>query len=252
MNLDRVTTGRDVPNRDRDRSIYLSVIGLYPVLPGTSAAEAWERAGEHYRAGKIWTHVRRLDRAVGGDPLYVGRLAVDDDAGDPLVIDWRAPVAEPTLTLEVEYGSEKKSWMEDMIKQFEAGQPKLSSGERVDVHSVAAGSGEAVQDILSGKATPHVFSPASSAYLELLNQQWLSQPGHTAAICGAGDALVLSRAPVEVLVDAVVGGRAVGRTHREAPEIDGVIEVPDHLTVGEFHTVRIVDAMGPDRVADSL
>ena len=37
----------------------------------------------------------RLDRAVGGDPLYVGRLAVDDDAGDPLVIDWRAPIAEP-------------------------------------------------------------------------------------------------------------------------------------------------------------
>lgn len=37
----------------------------------------------------------RLDRALGGEPLYVGRLAVDDDAGDPLVIDWRAPVAEP-------------------------------------------------------------------------------------------------------------------------------------------------------------
>ena len=53
---------------------------------------------------------------------------------------------------------------------------------------------------------------------------------------------------VEVLVDAV--GEA--RSTREAPEIDGVIEVPDHLTVGEFHTVRIVDAMGPDRVADSV
>lgn len=37
----------------------------------------------------------RLDREVGGAPLYVGRLAVDDEAGDPLVIDWRAPVAEP-------------------------------------------------------------------------------------------------------------------------------------------------------------
>ena len=53
---------------------------------------------------------------------------------------------------------------------------------------------------------------------------------------------------VEVLVDAV--GEA--RSTREAPEIDGVIEVPEHLAVGEFHTVRIVDAMGPDRVADSL
>ena len=37
----------------------------------------------------------RIDREIGGRPLYVGRLAVDDDEGDPLVIDWRAPVAEP-------------------------------------------------------------------------------------------------------------------------------------------------------------
>jgi ribosomal protein S12 methylthiotransferase len=41
----------------------------------------------------------------------------------------------------------------------------------------------------------------------------------------------------------------VARSHREAPEIDGVIEVPDHLMVGQFAAVRIVDAMGPDLVA---
>src|SRR4051794_31975460 len=41
----------------------------------------------------------------------------------------------------------------------------------------------------------------------------------------ARDALVLAEAPLEVLVDAVVGGTAVGRTHREAPEIDGVVHV---------------------------
>src|SRR5262249_42906007 len=41
----------------------------------------------------------------------------------------------------------------------------------------------------------------------------------------ARDALVLAEAPLEVLVDAVVDGRAVGRTHREAPEIDGVVHV---------------------------
>ena len=53
---------------------------------------------------------------------------------------------------------------------------------------------------------------------------------------------------VRVLVDSP--GEA--RSTREAPEIDGVIEVPDHLAVGRFHDVRIVDAMGPDLVADSL
>ena len=51
----------------------------------------------------------------------------------------------------------------------------------------------------------------------------------------------------KVLVDEP----GAARSSREAPEIDGIIEVPADLTVGEFHTVRIVDAMGPDLVAES-
>ena len=35
-------------------------------------------------------------------------------------------------------------------------------------------------------------------------------------------------------------------------EIDGVVQVPAHLTVGELHRVRIVDAMGPDTVAEAV
>jgi ribosomal protein S12 methylthiotransferase len=51
-----------------------------------------------------------------------------------------------------------------------------------------------------------------------------------------------------VLVDE--SGEA--RSHREAPEIDGIIEVPAHLPVGQFVEVRIIDAMGPDLVAEAL
>ena len=51
----------------------------------------------------------------------------------------------------------------------------------------------------------------------------------------------------KVLVDEA----GVARSTREAPEIDGIIEVPASLAVGQFHTVRIVDAMGPDLVAES-
>ncbi len=50
---------------------------------------------------------------------------------------------------------------------------------------------------------------------------------------------------VSVLVD--IPGQA--RSHREAPEIDGIITVPDSLPVGEFVDVTIVDALGPDLVA---
>ncbi len=35
----------------------------------------------------------RLD-TDGGDRLYIGRLGVSDEKGDPLMVDWRAPVAE--------------------------------------------------------------------------------------------------------------------------------------------------------------
>jgi ribosomal protein S12 methylthiotransferase len=50
---------------------------------------------------------------------------------------------------------------------------------------------------------------------------------------------------VEVLVDEP----GVGRSHREAPSIDGVIHVPNDLDVGAFHRVDIVDALGPDLIA---
>jgi len=47
---------------------------------------------------------------------------------------------------------------------------------------------------------------------------------------------------VSVLVDEP----GVARSFREAPEIDGIIAVPEHLSVGEVHDVRITDALGPD------
>ena len=41
----------------------------------------------------------------------------------------------------------------------------------------------------------------------------------------------------------------VGRSHHEAPEIDGIIHLPDDLEQGSFVEVEIVDAQGPDLVA---
>ena len=47
---------------------------------------------------------------------------------------------------------------------------------------------------------------------------------------------------VEVLVDHP----GIGRTHREAPEIDGIIFVPRTLEVGEVETLTVTGAIGPD------
>jgi ribosomal protein S12 methylthiotransferase len=54
------------------------------------------------------------------------------------------------------------------------------------------------------------------------------------------DALIGSA--VEVLVDAP----GVARSHREAPEIDGIVSVPGNLPVGELVKVTITGAAGPD------
>lgn len=51
---------------------------------------------------------------------------------------------------------------------------------------------------------------------------------------------------LEVLVDEV----GVARSVREAPEIDGVVHVRHDEAVGELTTVHIVDALGPDLVAE--
>ena len=50
---------------------------------------------------------------------------------------------------------------------------------------------------------------------------------------------------VDILVDEV----GVARSFREAPEIDGIIKVSNHLPVGEFANVKIVEAVGTDVVA---
>ena len=47
-------------------------------------------------------------------------------------------------------------------------------------------------------------------------------------------------------VDVLVDGPGVGRTHREAPEIDGVVHVPASLVAGTFASLTVVGAAGPD------
>jgi len=50
---------------------------------------------------------------------------------------------------------------------------------------------------------------------------------------------------IEVLVDEP----GIARSFREAPEIDGVVQVPKDLEVGSFHKVVVEQVLGPDLVA---
>jgi len=65
------------------------------------------------------------------------------------------------------------------------------------------------------------------------------------------DAITAARrdALIGTTVDVLVDAPGLARSHREAPEIDGIVQVPDDLTVGGIHRVDIVDALGPDLIA---
>jgi Ca-activated chloride channel family protein len=90
------------------------------------------------------------------------------------------------------YGSEKKTWLEEQLKLFAAADSRTTAGHRINVEARAMGSGEAQQAVLSGSFLPTVFSPASGAYVSLLNEAWLRQPGKTRPISPQGEPIVLS------------------------------------------------------------
>jgi len=50
-------------------------------------------------------------------------------------------------------------------------------------------------------------------------------------------------------LDVLIDEPGIARSHYEAPEIDGVVLVPEHLPVGEFITVTVTGAAGPDLTA---
>ena len=82
---------------------------------------------------------------------------------------------------------------------------------------------------------------------EALVRERLAELGERQDAITAHRRLDLVGREVEVLVDTP----GTGRTHREAPEIDGVVTVPVALAPGTFHTVTVADALGPDLLADA-
>lgn len=84
--------------------------------------------------------------------------------------------AVPTVTLTIAYGSEKKTWLDGEIAQFGRSSPETSTHRKIVVDARPMGSGEAVQAIRAGTIKPHVFSPASSVYLEMLDGSPRGEP----------------------------------------------------------------------------
>ncbi len=114
------------------------------------------------------------------------------DPEKPASVSAPAPESKPSIRVLIAYSSEKKAWLDEQITRFNATHPKLPSGLGFDIDGKAMGSGEAMQDILDARLQPAAFSPASDAYLTLLNDAWLAQPGHSAPLAPHGESVVIS------------------------------------------------------------
>ena len=64
-----------------------------------------------------------------------------------------------------------------------------------------------------------------------------------------GQTAVLRQQRVGEVLEVLVDAPGVARSSREAPEIDGIVHVPDSLRVGDFAKVEVVGVEGPDLFA---
>jgi len=95
-----------------------------------------------------------------------------------------------SLELVFPYGSEKEKWINDATRDFNQRKVKTQSGKTIYVHALPMGSGETIDNILSGRLQAHLASPASTAFIRLGNAESRSKLGKD--LITSTDNLVLS------------------------------------------------------------
>lgn len=102
------------------------------------------------------------------------------------------PTAAPRGSLELvfPYGSEKEKWIKDVTDAFNRSNTKTQNGKTIFVRALPMGSGETIDNILSGRLQAHLASPASAAFIKLGNAESRAKIGKD--LIASTDNLVLS------------------------------------------------------------
>lgn len=95
-----------------------------------------------------------------------------------------------SLELVFPYGSEKEKWINDVTRDFNQRHLKSKSGKTIFVRALPMGSGETIDNILSGRLQAHLASPASGAFIKLGNAESRSKTGRD--LIASTENLVLS------------------------------------------------------------
>ncbi len=91
-----------------------------------------------------------------------------------------APPAAGTVELTFTYSSEKEDWIKETTATFNGEDHRLpgNGGRTIHVTATAMGSGECLDEIITGTRQTDLTSPASLAYVDLGNAQWRAKTGH--------------------------------------------------------------------------
>jgi Ca-activated chloride channel homolog len=155
-------------------------------LPLSEAVRAPQRARSSYPALRCCFAL--LPALICAFVLAIAcsnRPTSPSSSNEPLA---RAP--QGALELVFPYGSEKEKWINEVTAAFNQGGSKTQSGKRIFVRPVPMGSGESIDNILSGRMQAHIVSPASGAFIKLGNADSRTKTGHD--LIASTDNLVLS------------------------------------------------------------
>ena len=104
-----------------------------------------------------------------------------------------APPSHPpseTVNLTFTYGSEKEEWIKNVTEAFNREDHKTAAGKFVHVEAVPLGSGDLIDELMTGSRQADIASPASAAFIKLGNVQSRVKTGKD--LIGSTDNLVLS------------------------------------------------------------
>ncbi|MGB8214380.1 MAG: VWA domain-containing protein [Anaerolineales bacterium] len=76
------------------------------------------------------------------------------------------------VNVSIVYGSEKQAWLDPLVAQYNAEKHTTSDGSEIVVSATPLGSIESINGILDGSLQPVVWSPASSIYIPVANEDW--------------------------------------------------------------------------------
>jgi ABC-type glycerol-3-phosphate transport system substrate-binding protein len=118
--------------------------------------------------GLLWAFRGPPRAQTPGGPIAL--VHQHDEAINTIVPSAAPALKETAVEIHIAYGTEKQRWLEEATAEFK----KTPDGQRTIVKLHGMGSVEGAQAVLEGPSPIpiHVWSPASSAYRDLFEQEW--------------------------------------------------------------------------------